>query len=66
MQYMTIQKNFSVSKTVGLQAFITTYHSSSSVFMTNYTPSGARKPRESTRPGTRKTGEKFFFFLQTG
>ena len=42
---------------------MTTYCSSSSVFMTNNTPSGARKHRESTRPGTRKTGEMFFFLL---
>jgi len=42
--------------------------------MTNKTPNGARKHRESTKPGARKTGEMFFFLsfffffflLQTG
>jgi len=40
--------------------------------MTNKTPSGAKKHREGTKPGTHKTGEKFlflnssFFLLQTG
>jgi len=29
--------------------------------MTNKTPSGARKHREGTKPGTLKTGEMFFF-----
>ena len=31
--------------------------------MINNTPSGTRKHRESTKPGTRKTGQMFFFFL---
>ena len=69
------KKSLKISKTVSLGlAFITTYHSSSSVLMTNNTHSGVRKHRESTKPGTRKTGQMFFFllsfffffFLQTG
>jgi len=31
--------------------------------MTKKTPSGARMYREGTKPGTRKTGQMFFFFL---
>jgi len=31
--------------------------------MTNKSPSGARKHREGTKPGARKTGEMFFFLL---
>ena len=38
------------------------YYSPSSVFMTNKTPSGVRKHHNSTKPGTRKMGEMFFFF----
>jgi len=37
------------------------YHSSSSVFMTNKSPSGAIKHHEGTKPGARKMGEMFFF-----
>jgi len=40
---------------------MTTYRSSSSAFMTNKIPSGARKHREGTKPGTLKTGKMFFF-----
>ena len=40
---------------------MTTYCSSSSVFMTNKTPNGMRKHCEGSKPGTRKTGEIFFF-----
>jgi len=58
-------KSLKISKTVSLYALITTYHSSPSIFMTKKTPSGARKYREGTKPGTRKTGQMFFFFLQT-
>jgi len=39
------------------------YHSSSGVLMTNNTHSDTRKHREGTKPGTRKTGQMFFFFL---
>ena len=62
---MPIQKNLrlQISETVHLQAFITTYRSSSSVFMTNKTPRVAKNRRESTTPGTRKTGKLFFFLL---
>ena len=41
------------------------YHSSPSVFMTKKTPSGARKYRKGTKPGTRKTGQMFFFLLSS-
>ena len=55
---MIIQKN--LPKSVNLQAFITTYHPSSSVFMTNKTPSGAEKHH-----WTRKlqNGQNVLFFL---
>ena len=59
-QYMLIQKNLSKSQK---RAFITTYRSSSGVFMTNKTPRIAKNRRESTTPGTRKTGKLFFFLL---
>ena len=36
---------------------------SSSVFMTNKTPTGARKHRESTQPNSSKTAKLFFFLL---
>jgi len=39
------------------------YHSSPSVFMTRKTPSGARKYREGTKPGTCKTGQMFLDLL---
>ena len=57
-QYMLIQKNLSKSQK---QHTITTCRSSSSVFMTNKTPRVAKNRRESTTPGTRKTGKLFFF-----
>ena len=48
MQYMPIQKKPpQISETVHLQAFITTYRSSSSVFMTIKTPRAAKNRRES-------------------
>ena len=34
--------------------------------MTNKTPNGARKHRESTQPNNSKTAKLFFFFLQMG
>ena len=37
--------------------------SSSSVFMTNKTPNGTRKHRESTQPESSKTAKLFFFFF---
>ena len=36
------------------------YCSSSSVFMTNKTPSSARKHRKGTKPRTHKTGQNVF------
>ena len=44
------------------------YRSSSSVFMTNNTPSGAKMHRESTEPESHQTAKMFFFLLllQTG
>ena len=42
---------------------MTTYCSSSSVFMTNKTPNGARKHRESTQPNSSKTAKFFFIFF---
>ena len=42
---------------------MTTYCSSSSVFITNKTPNGARKHRESTQPNSGKTAKLFFFLL---
>ena len=49
-------------------SLIETYHSSSSAFMCNKTPSGARKYCNKTKPGTRKMGKMFssFFLLHTG
>ena len=40
-----------------------TYCLSSSVFMTNKTPNGARKHYESTQPNSSKTAKLFFFLL---
>jgi len=54
---MLIQKNF--SKTANVKAVITPYHSSSSVFTTNNTPSGAKKHHESTEPESRQTVKMF-------
>ena len=48
-QYMPIQKN--LSKSQKWYTYITTYRSSSSVFMTNKTPRIAKNHRESTSPG---------------
>jgi len=42
------------------------YHPSSSVFMTNMTPSGAEKHHKSTEPESSKMVKMFFFLLQTG
>ena len=57
-QYKKISPNL---RNGTLITFITTYRSSSSVFMTNKTPRVAKTRCESTTPGTRKTGELFFF-----
>ena len=54
--YANTKESLQISETVHLSAFITTYRSSSSVFMTNKTPRVAKNRRESTAPGTRKTG----------
>jgi len=48
---------------VNLQAFITTYCSSSSVFMSNNMLSGTIKHRESTRTESRQTARMFSFPL---
>jgi len=48
-----------------LRIFITTYHSSSSVLMIDNIHSSARKHYEGTKPGTRKTGQMFFFLLSS-
>ena len=58
-QYMPIQKN--LSKSQKRYTYKPLYRSSSSVFMTNKTPRIAKTRRESTTPGTRKTGKLFFF-----
>jgi len=42
---------------------MTTYCSSSSVFVTNKTHNGARKRHESTQPNSSKTAKLFFFLL---
>ena len=57
---MIIQKN--LPKSVNLQAFITTYHPSSSVFMTNKTPSGAEKHHWTRKL---KNGQNVLFFLSS-
>jgi len=64
-QYMLITSKFlKISKTAAnLLAVITTYRSSSSVFMTSNTPSGAKKHRENTEPESRQTAKMFFFLL---
>ena len=63
-QYMPIQTNLlKISKTANLWAVTTPYRSSSSVFMTNNTPSGAKMHRESTVPESRQTAKMFFFLL---
>ena len=43
---------------------ITPYRSSSSVFMTKNTPSGAKKHRESTESESHQTAKMFFFFFR--
>jgi len=53
-QYMLLQKKIhKISKTANLQAVITPYRSSSSVFMTNNIPSGTKKHQRKYR--TRKS-----------
>ena len=42
---------------------MTPYRSSSSVFMTKNTPSGAKKHRESTEPESHQTAKMFSFFF---
>ena len=59
-QYKKNSKNLKNGQLISLYSNI---HSSLSVFMTNKTPSGARKHHESTKPGTRKRGKMFFFLL---
>jgi len=62
MQYMITKKNF--IKLVNLWAFITTYHSSSSIFMMNNTPTGVKKHHKSTKPLQKvaRWPKRFFFF----
>ena len=58
---MLIQKNLSISQKQQTYRPLT-YRSSSTVFMMNNTPSGAKKHRESTEPESRQiTAERFFF-----
>jgi len=56
---MLIQKNLKISKT----AVITTYHSSSSVFMVNNTPSGPKKHHKSIEPESHQMSKMFSFFF---
>ena len=60
-QYTLTQKISQISKTVNLCAFITTYRSSSSVFMMNNMPSGAKKHHESTYPESYQMAKMFIF-----
>ena len=63
-QYMLIKTNFSKSpKQLKLWAVITPHRSSSSVFMMNNTPSGAKMNRESTKPESRQMAKMFSFFF---
>jgi len=63
-QYMLIQTNLSKSpKQLTYKPVITPYRSSSSVFMTNNKPSGAKKHRVSTKPESHQTAKMFFFLL---
>jgi len=48
---------------MNLKAFIPTYHPSSSVDMTNKTPSSREKHHKSTKPGNSETAKTFFFFF---
>ena len=57
---MIISQN---SKTV---SFMTTYHSSFSVFMTNNMPSGMKKHCKSTEPLSRQTAKMISFSLPSG
>ena len=61
-QYMIIQKRITQNlKNSKLYAFITMCHPSSSVFMTNDMPTGAKKHHESTKPPSRQMAMFFFF-----
>ena len=57
----TTYTQYKSQKRYTYKPLLTAYHSSSSVFMTNKTPRVAKTHRESTTPGTRKTGKLFFF-----
>ena len=61
--YANTNKFLKISKTDNLYTVITPYRSSSRVFMTNNTPSGAKKHRESTEPESRQTPKMFFLFF---
>ena len=60
-QYMLMQKNlsksFKISKTGSIKAFMTTYYSSSSVFLAKKTPSVMKNRHESTAPESCQTAE---------
>jgi len=46
---------------VKLQTFVSTYHPSSSVFMTNNMCSGAKKHPKGTKPESHQTAKMFLF-----
>ena len=66
-QLKLIQKNLpkslQISKTGGKKAFMTTYYSSSSVFLAQKTPSVVNNRRESTAPKSRQTAKIGFLLL---
>jgi len=60
---MTIQK---ISQNLKNSKLISLYNNALFIFkcfLTNKTPSSARKHRKGTKPRTRKIGQMFFFFL---
>ena len=59
-QYMLIQIFQNLQNS--LQAVITPYRLTSSVFMTKNAPSGTKKHCESTEPESHQTAKMFFFF----
>ena len=62
---MTVRKkSLKISKMVKLQTFVSTYHPSSSVFMTNNMPSGAKKHSKGTEPESHQKAKCFSFQRQ--
>ena len=60
MQYTTIQKqSLKISKRVNLEAFMTTYHSSLSVYMTSKL--GVKKHQVPSQKGPKRFSVFFFF-----